>query len=148
MREALSWMNRAVSIRARLTALTVLATLAPVGTALVVVAQRDLRDIRNEMVTSSALIGYVIAEYSASAMAFEDRGDAARTLNGLTRDENVIGAALYDGGGHLFTRYERRPPRAPHTLPETLATGQPQSVTVGEDHVVVVQPVVSQGTRY
>jgi len=84
--------SRVVSIRTRLTALSVLATLAPVGAALGFVAERDLRDIRNEMMSSSALIGYVIAEYSASAMAFEDHGDAQRTLNGLTRDENVVAA--------------------------------------------------------
>jgi signal transduction histidine kinase len=140
--------SHAVSIRARLTALSVLATLAPVGTALALVTERDLRDIRNEMQSSSALIGYVIAEYSASAMAFEDRADAGRTLNGLTRDENVIGAALYDGGGRLFARYERHRAQGAPALPTTIASGQPTETVVEDEHVTVVQPVVSQGTRY
>ena len=68
--------TRTISIRTRLTALSVLATLAPMGAALAVVAARDLRDIRVEMLTSSALSRLVVAEYSASAMAFEDHDDA------------------------------------------------------------------------
>ncbi|MCU1279153.1 MAG: Sensory box histidine kinase [bacterium] len=148
--EVLSGMaaSRVVSMRTRLTALSVLATLAPVGTALAFVAQRDLRDIRNEMVTSSALIGYVIAEYSASAMAFDDRGDAERTLNGLSRDENVIAAGLYDHTGRLFAAYERRLPSPQSALPPHIVVARAPATTVGVEHVTVVQPVVSQGTRY
>jgi signal transduction histidine kinase len=138
--------SRVVSIRTRLTALSVLATLAPVGVALGFVAERDLRDIRNEMMSSSALIGYVIAEYSASAMAFEDHADAERTLNGLARDENVIAAGLYDNGGRLFAGYEGR--SAGTSLPATVATGRVPGTAVAGQHVAVTQPVVSQGTRY
>jgi len=139
--------TRAVSIRTRLTALVVLATLAPVGTALGFVAERDLRDIRNDMVTSSALIGYVIAEYSASAMAFEDRADAGRTLNGLSRDENVIAAALYDNDGRRFVSYEQRASSVPR-LPPSIARARGSLTTVEAEHVTVIQPVISQGTRY
>jgi len=141
--------SRGVSIRTRLTVLSVLATLAPVGVALGFVAERDLRDIRSEMMTSSTLIGYVIAEYSASAMAFDDRRDAQRTLDGLTRDENVIAAGLYDTGGRRFAAYERRAPRQPSTLPPviTAAASMLPAVMEGE-HVIVTQPVVSHGTRY
>ena len=127
--------------------LSVLATLAPVGSALGFVAERDLRDIRNEMVTSSALIGYVIAEYSASAMAFDDRGDAQRTLNGLTRDENVVLAGLYDSGGRLFTSYQRRSD-GKMALPPRIAATHGGVTSFEGDHVRVVQPVISQGTRY
>src|SRR4051812_21394484 len=101
--------SRAVSIRTRLTALSVLATLAPMGTALGIVAVRDLHDIRAEMLASSALVAHVVADYSASAMAFEDHTDADRTLNGLTRVENVTAAGLYDNAGHLFADYRRKP---------------------------------------
>jgi signal transduction histidine kinase len=139
--------SRVVSIRTRLTALSVLATLAPVGAALGFVAERDLRDIRNEMMSSSALIGYVIAEYSASAMAFEDHGDAQRTLNGLTRDENVIAAGLYDNGGRLFAGYERRATDSFSALPKHIRAAGSGTAIDGE-HVTVTQPVVSQGTRY
>jgi|SRR6185312_3944956 len=139
--------SHVVSIRTRLTALSVLATLAPVGIALGFVAERDLRDIRNEMMSSSALIGYVIAEYSASAMAFEDHADAERTLNGLARDENVIAAGLYDNGGKLFGSYEARSTTGAALRP-TISTGRAAGTAVEGEHVAVTQPVISQGTRY
>ena len=140
--------SHVVSIRTRLTALSVLATLAPVGIALGFVAERDLRDIRNEMMSSSALIGYVIAEYSASAMAFEDHADAERTLNGLVRDENVIAAGLYDTGGRLFAGYQARAATSSAALPPAIATGRTTGTAVEGPHVAVTQPVISQGTRY
>lgn len=140
--------SRVISIRTRLTALSVLATLAPVGAALGFVARRDLREIRSDMIASSALIGYVIAEYSASAMAFDDRDAARRTLVGLTRDDNVIAANLYDNGGRLFARYERPASHCPRTLPELLATSRPPGSVVEGEQMRVVQPVVSQGARY
>jgi signal transduction histidine kinase len=140
--------SRVVSIRTRLTALSVLATLAPVGTALAFVAERDLRDIRNDMLASSALIGYVIAEYSASAIAFEDHGVAERTLDGLTRDENVIAAGLYDNGGRLFAGYERRARTGSTELPATIVATRGTATAIDGEEVTVVQPVVSHGTRY
>jgi signal transduction histidine kinase len=142
---------RAISIRTRLTALSLLATLAPMGVALGFVAERDLRDIRAEMISSSTLIGYVVGEYSASAMTFEDKTAAERTLSGLANVENVTAAALYDVSGRLFASYSREPPTnatryatvLPASLPSLL-----EAPDARDDHVLVWQPVTHRGTRY
>jgi signal transduction histidine kinase len=138
---------RAISIRTRLTVLSLLAILAPIGGALAVVAARDLRDIRVEMVSSSTVVSYVVAEYSASAMTFEDKNAAEATLRGLISVENVIAAALYDNSGRLFASYRRAAPPARVQIPSRIVSPSVARTEIHDDHILVLQPVVSRGAR-
>jgi hypothetical protein len=72
--------GRHSSIRAKLTLLTLVAILAPTWCAVVMVGEREIADIRRDIVTSSVLIGSVVAEYGAAALAFDSRPAAEEVL--------------------------------------------------------------------
>jgi signal transduction histidine kinase len=143
--------KRPISIRSKLTALSVVATMMPVGIALAIVAARDIHDINADMIESSTLIGRAVADYSAAAMAFDDRADAEKTLNGLVQRENVESAALYNVRGQLFVSFvsPRIPPNARAALIEpNIVPRETPSAQLESDHIAILQPVEYAGTRY
>jgi signal transduction histidine kinase len=135
------------SIRRKLIALTLVVTLVPVSIVLIMVAVRGIRDLRTDMVASSALMGSVVAEYGAAALAFDDREAADSALKVLGRHEELRDAALYDVQGRLFAAFS--PPGHEFVLPQILTL--PESVPSTElqgARVHVVRAVDHGGKRF
>ena len=61
--------GRTISIRGKLIALTLATVLAPIWLVLFLVGSKEIRDIRNDMLQSSAMIASVVAD-SASGSVF------------------------------------------------------------------------------
>jgi signal transduction histidine kinase len=137
--------GRHKSIRSKLLALTLLAILAPIWGLLVIMGEREIAEIRRDMLTSSALIGSVIAEYGAAALAFDSRPAAEEALQVLAENQRFLDAALYDKAGALFASY-RRPSGAP-ALPGWPAAAAERATLEG-DRITVVYPIEQGHERF
>jgi signal transduction histidine kinase len=135
-----------MTIRWKLIALTLAVILIPVFAVLAIVAGREIREIRADMLASSALMGGVVAEYGAAALAFENRTAAEQALLALSKHEEVLDAALYDRNGHLYATF-RRDPAAPEPASE-MRTRQPASATVELARITVLHPIEVGGERF
>lgn len=62
---------------------------------------------RKATTESLSTIGKIIASNSTAALAFENPGDAKEILAALKTEPHIVGAALYDGDGNLFSQYVR-----------------------------------------
>jgi signal transduction histidine kinase len=135
------------SIRGKLIALTLAGILIPVLAVLAIVAEKEIRDIRADMVASSALMGAMGAEYGGAALAFEARGSAEQALQALGRHEAFLDAALYDDQGGLFAAYAR--PGAPGAHPPSprLQHAAPMS-RVEPERITIVRQVDHGGARF
>jgi signal transduction histidine kinase/ActR/RegA family two-component response regulator len=83
---------------------------------------------RHDMVRTVATQAGMVGYNSASALLFNDRESAARTLEALRPDPHIVAAAVYAPDGAMFASYVRRH----RSLPTALATAPPSS---GVDHV-------------
>src|SRR5262249_25908693 len=113
---------------------------------LIFVGEREIRDIRADMMASSALMGTLVAEYAAAPLAFEDRHDAAQVLLRLGRHDDFLDAALYDFAGQRFTAYATA---SGETAADKLAPPSPPGrVAIEGARIVVVRPVERDGARF
>jgi signal transduction histidine kinase len=135
------------SIRSKLLALFLLATLVPLTTALVVVAIEDLRRMEQELVDRVSKLASIVEEYSAADLAFEDKSAATQALAKVARLEEVRAAALYTRTGQLFAAY-RNKDRTGSPLPEWVDPATERRVEVQRERVVAYQPVLHQQQRY
>jgi len=137
------------SIRGKLLALFLLATLVPLGTTLVAMAIEDLRRMEQELVDRVSKLASIIEEYSAADLVFEDQDAANQALAKVSRLEEVRASALYGAAGHLFASYHHEDHLGTgESLPEWVDPMLPRSVEVLQDRVIVFQPVIHQQQRY
>jgi signal transduction histidine kinase len=136
------------SIGRKLIALTLVVALFPILCVLGVVAAKEIRDLRTEMLASSTLMGSVVAEYGAAALAFDDRQAAEQALKVLGKHDEFRDAALYDMRGQLFAAFKRSG-KTGEAAPLVLgvAAGKPRTELEG-DRVHVVQAVDHDGVRF
>jgi signal transduction histidine kinase len=137
--------GRHSSIRAKLTLLTLVAILAPTWCAVVMVGEREIADIRRDIVTSSVLIGSVVAEYGAAALAFDSRPAAEEVLQVLAENPRFLDAAFYDGKGALFASYRRRDAAA---AAPTWPVGAAARAALEGGRITVVSPVAQGSERF
>src|SRR5206468_4451088 len=98
---------KGASIRRKLIALTLTVILVPVFCVLAIVGEKEIRDIQTDMLASSALMGSMVAEFGAAALAFENETAAEQVLHTLGNHEEFLDAALYDLAGRRFAAYSR-----------------------------------------
>jgi signal transduction histidine kinase len=138
---------RAASIRGRLIALTLAGILIPVFAVLAIVGENEIRDIRADMLASSTLMGSVVAEYGAGALAFEQRSAADTLLHALGRHEEFMDAELYDNEGRLFTSFARAGVKPPSERAPDAAHPESEASIEG-DRIHVERPLDQGGARY
>jgi signal transduction histidine kinase len=141
-------MNRphAASIRRKLIAMTLAGILLPVFFVLAIVGEKEIREIRADMLASSTLMGSVVSEFLAAALAFDNRSAAEQTLQALGRHDEFLDAALYDQRGTLFASFVRTPGR-PFDHPDHVER-VPAGATIEVDRIHITQPVDHDGARY
>ncbi len=135
------------SIRGKLVALTLVVILLPISCVLGLVGTEEIRDIRADMLASSALISSVIAEYGAAALAFDSRPAAEEALQVLAHNRRFLDAEVYDSSGRLFAAFHSAEVARPAPPPQ-LSSDQRQQSTLGKDEITTVYPVVQAGQRF
>jgi signal transduction histidine kinase len=133
-----------MNIRRKLLALMLTLILVPVSSVLALVARKDIRDIRAEMLSSSSLMASVVAEYGAAAMAFVARAAAEQALEALGHRDEVLDAALYDRSGTLFAAYLGKGPPPP----DAWDPKAPLRAEIEGDRITVVRAVDHGGERF
>ena len=133
------------SVRTKLTALVVAATLVPF-VALSWLAYRDVGAIRDEIMRESAMVANVVAAYSVADLAFADPDEARRTLAALETVREVEAAALYHSSGALFSAYRR--PSFTGELPPRIQVHPVDSLRFDGDHLLVVRAVARDEARF
>ena len=95
------------SISRRLTRMNFLVS----GTALVVagltLTAYDVATLRGSLARDLSTTAQIVGANSVSALVFEDKQTAARTLAALEAAPNVVYAGIYRTGGELFAEYRR-----------------------------------------
>ena len=70
----------------------------------------DMVAFRKAVSRQLATIAAIVADNSTAVLAFQDRKGAAEMLSALKAEHHIVGAALYDETGKIFTTYpEDRP---------------------------------------
>ncbi|HEY3352460.1 MAG TPA: ATP-binding protein [Polyangia bacterium] len=129
------------SIRRRIAFLSFAGILLPLGLGLGIIAVQDVRGLERETVESDDVVTFMVSQYSAADLAFEDREAAGRTLAGVARVDHVRFAALYDARGQLFASWAR--PDAAAAVPPLLPRrGTTERGEVDRFHAVVHDGVV------
>src|SRR6516162_10178644 len=136
------------SIGRKLIALTLVVALFPILCVLGVVAAKEIRDLRAETLATSTLMGSVVAEYGAAAMAFDDRQAAEQALKVLARHDEFRDATLYDIQGHLFASFKRAGARGDSGSDLLDQSAARQRTELEGDRVHVVQGVDHDGVRF
>ena len=142
--------SRSRSIRSKLNlalATTTLVALVLAALALLVVnLQREMGNMREDLVTQAD----VIALASAPALAFADAAVAGENLAVLRARSGITAAALYDESGRLFASYRREGgehiPSQPDSVEAVAGAGEGGVQVVG-DWAVVWRPVFSSNER-
>src|SRR6267143_143871 len=97
-------------IKRKLTALFLLTSGAVLLLTCAVDFAYELVRFRQTTRAQLSTLGEIIASNSTAALAFGNERDAREILAALKAERHVVAAGLYDGDGHLFSRY---PPELP-----------------------------------
>ena len=115
------WLRDA-SLKRRLMIASLISNGAALLLASLVFVTYELATVENQTVADLTGAAAIIGHNSAAALAFSDAESAAKTLQSLSTDPRVIGAALYDIDGKPFAQYSAAtsdgsfvPPPVEHT---------------------------------
>jgi signal transduction histidine kinase/CheY-like chemotaxis protein len=96
-----------LSIRNKLIGIILAINLVSLGVGFLLVIASDVRNLRRDLVESTALVAQVIGDYSVTDLAFLDREESAKSLAKLASFRDVEMVCLYDTDGKLFSSYVR-----------------------------------------
>lgn len=128
---------RELPIQRKIMAVTMLTSVIVLIVALGAFMAYDLTTFRGTMVRTLTALAHAIAENSTDALASGDQTDALRTLVSLRLEPQIVGAALYDSNGKLFSRYPTNTPA--NSFPDRIP-GAGHRFEDGELHIY--QPVM------
>jgi len=121
------------SISRRLTRMNFLVS----GTALVVagltLTAYDVATLRGSLARDLSTTAQIVGANSVSALVFEDKQTAARTLSALEAAPNVVYAGIYRTGGELFAEYRRDSAVQPAPVPVVQADQSETYVFTGTE---------------
>jgi len=85
----------------------------------------------------------IIAENSNAALTFRDSTDAARILNSLASQPQIISAAIYDDNKMLFAAYTRKDQQVDFPIPPSTS----YTSNYKDDGIVVFKPILLNGEQ-
>ncbi len=132
-------MGRFRSIRSRIVAIILTASLFSAVSGLVAVTLLSGRELRRRMVEETMLQAKLAADYSVSALAFSDREAAADGIAKLREIPGLEAVALYDRDGARFAAWGAEPP------PYAAAPQAPEFATGA---LFVTAPIDFRGERF
>lgn len=98
---------------------------------------------RRDRLNMAATLSTVAQMAGASAIAFDDRASAEKTLQLLAADPHVVGAALYDERGQVFASWGRD--AAPAAPAFAAPAPGPDGARFGEDRLEVFRTILASG---
>jgi signal transduction histidine kinase len=135
--------SRSGSIRNKLIAGILAGVLLPLGIGLAFIAVKEVRALERDMLIENTLVAAMVAEYTAAALAFEDRANASSSLAALSKRGDVIFAVLYDARGRPFASFAEPGTPVPQQLPPDGAL----HIGRGEGYIDVFEPVTRGESR-
>jgi len=100
----MNWL-RDLPIRRKLTLVILLTCSMVLLLACGILALYQVLDFRQNMVQDTKALADVLAQNTQAALAFQDEGEARKTLLGLHTDHTILAACLYDDKGNRFADY-------------------------------------------
>src|SRR5687768_10377695 len=131
-----------LSIKRKLTVITVLAAGAALFLACAAFATYELVTFRDGMVRSLSTQAQIVAHNSTSALVFDDPVSAAATLLALRAEPHVVCAGIYTPEGALFASYVRD---VGGTVPPRPPAGRQEGHAFGRGRLVLYRPVLADG---
>jgi len=128
---------RDYSIKAKLTAMIMLTSVAALAVACVVFILNDRSNFRSRLVDDLNILSQVTATNSASAIAFDDDKAATEVLAALTVNPHIVLAAILKPDGEPFATYVRQSSSESIPAGNSLITGD----TFADDHLDVVRDI-------
>lgn len=98
---------RNIPIKGKLTAITMLTSGVALLLACAAFVGYELMVFRASTVDELSTTAAIVGDNSAAALTFDDPDSARQTLRSLNAHPHIVGAALYDRSGRLFTSYQR-----------------------------------------
>src|SRR5271169_1340227 len=98
---------RDISIRHKLTLVTMLATAAALLVAVGALATYDFVTFRHAMMRNLETHADIVGNNSVGALSFADAADAKADLASLRADPHIVAAALYQQSGEVLATYFR-----------------------------------------
>jgi signal transduction histidine kinase len=137
---------RDVPIRRKLTVVNLLSSTLALVLATGAFVSYELVTFRQAMVRKLSIEADLIGANAASAVVFDDREAAVRTLAALRAEPRIVAAAVYDAHGGRFASY-RRDPGAPEPAALVEAHGGGHWHVFARDALAVAGDVVVDGDR-
>src|SRR5262245_506377 len=97
------------SIRQKLMAMSLSATVGALLLAFVAFSIYDFTDDRASLVRAISTLGEVVGFNAASAMMSKDAATATRNLAALGTRQGILAACIYTRDGAIFARWSRNP---------------------------------------
>ena len=136
--------TRQPSIARTLTWMNILVSGVALLTACVAFISYDVVTFREGTLRNLSIRAQIIGSNCVSALLFNDRDSAEKTLAALKADSHIVFAAIYTPSGQLFASYsreagEQNPALAP------IAAGQNEIHWIGNNEIVLEHSIVFDG---
>lgn len=131
-----------LSIRNKLIAIFLIATVVPLVVGFSLVIFNDVRAFRREAVENALAIARVTGENTVAALTFGDAEDSTATLGKLGEIPDIEAAYIFDANGKLFSKFVRNQVAA---VPHSPATG---SRRFEGEHLYVTERIAYEGETY
>jgi len=135
---------RDLSVKRKLTAITMVAAGAALFLAGAAMVTYELVTFREEKVTRLSTQAEIVGSNAASALVFADPESAAATLAALRAEPRVVSARIHTPDGALFARYDRGESGARSQPPAPPASAGHE---FGDEGLLVYRPIVVEGMR-
>jgi signal transduction histidine kinase len=104
----------------------------------------DLSSFRDSIVRNLSIQSQVAGSNSVSALLFDDRSSAERTLAAFKLAPNIVSACIYKADGTVFTSYQRDA-GAPIPANPSILPGQDEHYWFSRQNVMLVHTITFQG---
>ena len=131
-----------LSIRRKLTLVSLITSTTVLLLACAALMVDEILTFRTDSARDLAVLADVLAQNTTAALAFQDEGEAKKTLMALQAESRLVAARLYDKAGRPFVDYTRA--GAPAAFPEQPGRDGHQ---FERDRLVLFRPVLLNNKR-
>ena len=141
-----------LSIRSKLTLITMFVCVTALLVASVVFILKDNITARRELLEDAALFADVAGNNLTAALSFQNQQDATEVLDSMRANPHVEAACVLTAEGKLFAAYHRADaPEAVAAIADAqthvLASGSTGDFHLDDGFIEVIRPIVLNGTR-
>jgi len=97
-----------LSIKTKISLIIIGISLFAIALSFSVISINNVNTLKKELVTQNSLTAKLVAEYIVFSLAFDDKKDAAKTLDKLSSQTHIKTAEIYDSKGDFFASFENK----------------------------------------